>query len=195
MPLGAIGRLWYHQRYASSKVLTIRQGTFISDPSGIFQKESHMSSIHFLKPASAFGLAALLAFGGIPASALATAQYAWATKLRHIPPARIQARRTARATIPRRTAPLLTHPRFLIPLPPPTPHRLRSPSRNLNLSPLPSRPSPLSPPLKQVGTNSATHGTGVISDGTPQTGWLKAGGQWYCLNPDNDGRMAKGWAR
>ena len=37
-----------------------------------------MSSIHFLKPASAFGLAALLAFGGIPASALATAQYAWA---------------------------------------------------------------------------------------------------------------------
>ena len=41
-----------------------------------------MSSIHFLKPASAFGLAALLAFGGIPATALATAQKARADRQR-----------------------------------------------------------------------------------------------------------------
>ena len=28
-----------------------------------------------------------------------------------------------------------------------------------------------------------------------QTGWLKTGGQWYWLNPDNNGRMAKGWTQ
>lgn len=155
MPLGAIGRLWYHQRYASSKVLTIRQGTFISDPSGIFQKESHMSSIHFLKPASAFGLAALLAFGGIPASALAAAQYAWADETA---PQTASANTGAENSADNDTSgdsPSTDTPQI------PIPHRLRSPSRNLNLSPPPSRPSPLSPPLRQDGTSSATHGTGA----------------------------------
>ena len=169
MPLGAIGRLWYHQRYASSKVLTIRQGTFISDPSGIFQKESHMSSIHFLKPASAFGLAALLAFGGIPASALATAQYAWADETApHTASANTGAENSA-GNDTSEDSPSTDTPQ--IPDPTPSPHpppSLRSPSRNLNLSPLPSRPSPLSPPLKQVGTNSATHGTGVTVTAPPK---------------------------
>ena len=94
-----------------------------------------MNSIHFLKPASAFGLAALLAFGGIPASALATAQYAWADE-------------TAPQTASANTGAGNNTSED-------------SPSRNLNLSPPPSRPSPLSPPLRQDGTSSATHGTGA----------------------------------
>lgn len=161
MPLGAIGRLWYHPRYASIKVLTIRQGTFISDPSGIFQKESHMNSIHFLKPASAFGLTALLAFGGIPASALATAQYAWADETApQTASANTGAGNDTSEDSPSTDTPQIPDP--TLPLPPPRiPHRLRSPSRNLNLSPPPSRPSPLSPPLRQDGTSSATHGTGA----------------------------------
>ena len=63
-----------------------------------------MSSIHFLKPASAFGLAALLAFGGIPASALAAAQYAWADETAPQTASANTARRTAQTTIPRGTA-------------------------------------------------------------------------------------------
>lgn len=156
MPLGAIGRLWYHQRYASSKVLTIRQGTFISDPSGIFQKESHMSSIHFLKPASAFGLAALLAFGGIPASALAAAQYAWADETA---PQTASANTGAENSADNDTSgdsPSTDTPQIPDPTPSPEPE-----PGNLNLSPPPSRPSPLSPPLRQDGTSSATHGTGA----------------------------------
>lgn len=116
-----------------------------------------MSSIHFLKPASAFGLAALLAFGGIPASALATAQYAWADETA---PQTASADTDAGNDTSKDSSSTDT-PQIPDPTPSPTPPHLRSPSRNLNLSPPPSRPSPLSPPLRQDGTSSATHGTGA----------------------------------
>ena len=108
-----------------------------------------MSSIHFLKPASAFGLAALLAFGGIPASALATAQYAWADETApHTASANTGAENSA-GNDTSEDSPSTDTPQ----IPDPTP----SPD-----------PTPLSPPLKQVGTNSATHGTGVTVTAPPK---------------------------
>ena len=148
-----------------------------------------MSSIHFLKPASAFGLAALLAFGGIPASALAAAQYAWADETA---PQTASANTGAENSADNDTSgdsPSTDTPQIPDPTPSPEPEPEPEPE------PTPEPPKPALPALKTGWNKLGNAWYWGKSDGTPKTGWLKTGGQWYWLNPDDNGRMAKGWAQ
>lgn len=136
-----------------------------------------MSSIHFLKPASAFGLAALLAFGGIPASALAAAQYAWADETA---PQTASANTGAENSADNDTSgdsPSTDTPQIPDPTPSPEPEPEPEPE------PTPEPPKPALPALKTGWNKLGNAWYWGKSDGTPKTGWLKTGGQWYWLNP------------
>ncbi|MEC4184992.1 hypothetical protein VJ918_09255, partial [Adlercreutzia sp. R21] len=134
----------------------------------------------------ACGLSLLLAFGGIPAAALASPQFAWAE----------EGVQTTDTTTGDAGAGGTTTPDA--PDPAPTPEPTPTPDPEPEPTPKPEPAEPAKPVITlKTGWNKLDDGTWRYgnTDGSARTGWLKLKGTWYWLDPQNDGTMATGFFR
>lgn len=140
---------------------------------------------HLAKTASSLGLAALLAFGGIPAVGLASAQEAWAEEATIADGGDTTAADDASGTDGGE------NPADPDPADPTDPTPAPDPEPTPNPDPEPE-PTPELKPGWNLMDGAWYYGA---ESGEALTGWQKVDGKWYWLAPYEDGRMATGWAQ